>query len=108
MQGPSSNLEAILSYYTIRGISYETAYLCQTITWPRVGLPSANRATFANDESRLGSQSHQDWHVISPFHHTSHPPPPLSPFALPLTHTGPQQTNYLNCLGESNGRTFRP
>ena len=32
----------------------------------------------------------------------------LSPFALPLTHTGPQQTNYLNCLGESNGRTFRP
>ena len=66
---------------------------------------SANRATFANDESRPGSQSPQDWHVISPFYFTALP---LLPFTIPLTQSRPHQTNYLNCLGESNGRTFRP
>ena len=75
-----------------------------------VGCGSANRATFANDESRPGSQqSPQDWHVISPFYYTALPLlPPASPFTLPLTQPSPHQANYLNCLGESNGRTFRP
>ena len=52
-----------------------------------VGRGSANRATFANDESRPGSQNPQDWHVISPFYYTALPPfAPASPFTLPLTH----------------------
>ena len=85
-QGSSSNLEAILSYYAIRDRSYEMAYLRQTVTWPSEWvspLPTEPGVSFANDESHLGSQSHQDWHVISPFHHTSQPPPPSLPFCPP-------------------------
>ena len=102
-------LETIILTYNLTQIVHEEAKAevmkCFCYAKPLSGpvsRGSANRATFANDESRPGSRSPQDWHIISPFYHTA------SPFTLPLTQPGPHQTNYLNCLGESNGRTFRP
>ena len=65
MQGQSSNLEAILSYYTIRGRSYEMAYLRQTITWPsewvsplptEPALPMT-KATLAVRATKIGTSS---------------------------------------------------